>query len=437
MGFSFLTEDDLRSSSNGELAPARSTDLAAKETPSRRRKSSTLLRSVKSLLLLSFLGACTPEERPALFNGLAANEEAAARASSPGLTVTAQSVCAELPDLDTTSLCGTETVEVASLQPTLFILLDTSGSMASRLESGEVKLNAAVVAIRELKNRLSNTLHFGLASFPGDDTDESIPDSCGVGTELIAPLTREDICEESSAAKNFSASFTQKLTNLSARGGTPLGPTLASLKDSILATEGEKTLLLLTDGAPNCNPAARCDIDRCGIPPSPSCGPDLNCCAPEAANQDFPSPASFCFDDDYSRELIEELADEGVKTRIIGLPSTEEEQEVLSLLAQAGGAERDGEQAYFDAKENDELIDALSAISEDASDPCRLTLAETPMSKSTVNVWLGSSFVAEDPDHGWTLEESTIEFHGNSCELLSEGVVSAARVVFGCPTIVR
>src|SRR5690606_40815864 len=48
-------------------------------------------------------------------------------------------------------------------------------------------------------------------------------------------------------------SFVKQINRLEAHGGTPLSPTLHTLAPTLLSFEDQTAIVLITDGAPNCN----------------------------------------------------------------------------------------------------------------------------------------------------------------------------------------
>lgn len=90
---------------------------------------------------------------------------------------------------------------------------------------------------------------------------------------------------------------------------------------------GEKYVLLVTNGAPNCNTAITCDAATCTVnidDPTAACATSgANCCA------DMPAG---CLDDQATIQAIAELGAAGVKTFVVGLPSPDGGTSMLEIL---------------------------------------------------------------------------------------------------------
>jgi hypothetical protein len=187
-------------------------------------------------------------------------------------------------------------------------------------------------------------------------------------------------------------------------GGTPTAPTLrvaaSYLRNRI--TTRPQAVVLATDGAPNCNPAN-----------------DINSCV---CSQDSCTHALACLDDSNTIGAVQELAQAGIATFVVGIPGSELFAGVLDGMAQAGGTAVGGAHKYYDAGSQQALEDALRAIGRRVSQ-CRFELQNAPLS-TTVAVTVDGSAVARDPGrvNGWDyVGANTIEFFGPSCQALGGG----------------
>ncbi len=350
--------------------------------------------------------------------------------------------CSDELDIDTSNLCDEKTVELGSARPNLYFVLDTSGSMAGRIDDTQTDtlLDASRQAIYDLIDELGETLNYGIATFPGDLAPEDL--GCAMGEELIAPLSDDAYCETTGVAFRFKRDFKEKLSQLVPMGGTPLSPTLRNLEPKLAELKGPTTVILLTDGAPNCNVEASCEQDECLLPQDFfNCGPSGNCCSAEAQSDDNPNPGSWCIDTTSSVGVVADLAAKGIETRVIGIPGAQEYEPVMNALAKAGGGARESdsgeESSYFDVADAEELLDALRTIGQSAASNCSIELDRAPSDANLVNVYVNNRLINEDADDGWELEGTTITLKGDSCLLLREGGERNLRVVVGCPTIIR
>ena len=221
-------------------------------------------------------------------------------------------------------------------------------------------------------------------------------------------------------------------------GGTPTAASLRALAPTILGLDGKKTyVVLMTDGAPNCNMTLRCGVESC-IPniehlsiSGVDCDDRYNCCAPKVGLGD-------CVDSDETVAAVAELAAAGVDTFVVGMPGSEAYRTLLGRVAQAGQTARPGELPYFAVSDTNELSQALRNIGAQVAISCDLPLAEVPENPELVNVYFDQRAVPNDPRDGWAYSgEQSIQFRGSACAELGSGDVLNVQVLSGCPTLVR
>lgn len=174
-------------------------------------------------------------------------------------------------------------VDVVLEPGTVLVVFDNSGSMTS-LWNGEVKWKAAAFALRDAISPLSDNLSIGAILFPTDsscavdpiDSGDQIPFLPG-GAFLIA--------------------WNRFLMTNSPSGGTPLGPALQAADAAFASVPpmgGDLHVIVLTDGAPNCDTTAISTL-----------------------------PAQWFAD--------------GVKTHVVGLPGSSSAETLLNDVADKGG----------------------------------------------------------------------------------------------------
>src|SRR5262249_18656250 len=109
--------------------------------------------------------------------------------------------------------------------------------------------------------------------FPGPNAGDAT--QCLAGGEVFAP-------QQGSAPAGYfgptAAQLTQRLLNLAAFGGTPTAATLAALTPYLQSLGRNTFVVLATDGAPNCNATASCDIANCQVNIAGQCTIPGNCC---------------------------------------------------------------------------------------------------------------------------------------------------------------
>lgn len=177
----------------------------------------------------------------------------------------------------------------------LLMILDASGSMWGRID-GQPKITTAKTAAANAISALPDTVATGVMFYghrrKGDCQD----------IELAAPLgtARSEILS--------------RLTDINAKGKTPLTTSLVQAGDMLAAKEGESTILLISDG-----------IETCGGDP----------CAAVAA-----------------------MRQKGVKlvVHVIGFDVRDKAVEQLQCIAQAGGG------SYFQANDTSGLQKALQSV---------------------------------------------------------------------------
>jgi hypothetical protein len=208
-----------------------------------------------------------------------------------------------------------------------------------------------------------------------------------------------------------------------------------------LALKGKTAVILATDGAPNCNGNALCDMSTCIAniegafrANGKRCDSTVNCCSPTA---DYGPYA--CIDEDASAAPIETLLSHGIKTYVVGLPGTDAYTGVLNRLAAAGGTARsqalETDPQYYRVEDSAALATALKSIVTSVSISCTLKLDAVPPDWSKVNVYFDNALVRMSETDGWRqVDARQLELVGESCKLLSSGDVFQVQVVAGCET---
>jgi Mg-chelatase subunit ChlD len=129
----------------------------------------------------------------------------------------------------------------------LLLIMDSSGSMNSRGPDGEKLIDSAKGALNDLVAGLPDEKEVGLRVYghtvPNDDEENGCKD-----TELIhpvGPLDREGL--------------TGAIESYDAKGFTPIGLSLEEAANDLPA-EGERTIVLVSDGIDTCSPPDPCDV---------------------------------------------------------------------------------------------------------------------------------------------------------------------------------
>jgi hypothetical protein len=309
--------------------------------------------------------------------------------------------------------------------PTIYFVLDHSGSMGSSLGSGmQTRWQAVIAAIFRVVVELGPRARFGITAFPSDA-------ACGAGSEVF-PVTQGDA--PAGAGGPVSMVLLNVLSRIAPIGGTPTAATLQALPPRLAGQPGKTYVVLATDGGPNCNPTAACAADQCQLNIENQCAAGENCCI---------GAAESCNDVDPTVAAVNAIAAVGVPVFVLGIPGSDQYAAVLDALAVAGQTARASEPLYYAVSATDQtaLYSALSAIAGQITATCTLTLSQPPAEPDLLNVFLdGQPLAQQSADGGpvnWTLDGTTITVLGDACQAIQNGTVLDLRVVAGCPTVLR
>ena len=338
--------------------------------------------------------------------------------------------------------CGESPFAAEALPVQMLLVIDKSGSMntsiaddVSRWAAMEDAINAAVAATSE-------SVGYGLLMYPSDS-------SCGVSSDVDVPvLTGADV------ADNIASALADATPECSTPTAAALAAALAYFDEGGAGAdlEGNKYVLLATDGGPNCNADLTCEEATCtsnmeqaaytgdGDGPYPVCKPEDeggigNCCT-AGANVD-------CLDDEATVAAVSALAAKGVKTIVVGIPGTEAYAAVLDAVAIEGNAPNpDAPPSYYAVEGGSAtgLTEVLGSITMGLITSCEFQLGSVPPAKNLLNVEVDGTRVPRDPDklEGWYLDESTspptVVLVGETCEKVKTQGAETVSVKFGCMT---
>lgn len=304
--------------------------------------------------------------------------------------------------------CEAIRVEAMPDAPNVLIVLDRSGSMYDPLAVfglGVDRWTPSVAAINAVTSSMDDRLRFGLAFFPREGAL-----ACEAGNVVVPP----DL--------NTSSAIGARLAGdplLKVGGGTPTSPTLRELLPMLTSMEGTTYVLLVTDGAPNCNyPASGCA--SCTVPGDPT------------ACTDVPDN---CLDDTAAVAAISELAAAGVRTFVIGYGVDASFTTVMDRMAAAGGT---GRTSHFRVEDRASVEAALSDISGSVVS-CTYELAGPPGDYRYVRVLVDGETVPHESvggGSGWRLEgDRTVTLFGGACETLSDGASHTIEIRRECEPV--
>lgn len=347
----------------------------------------------------------------------------------------------------------THRVIARGLKPNVLFLVDKSGSMGTPIRNDAACMGCGVgvrcpaacpTRLSEMQAAMSTFLsnpnpvaRYAAALFPGEGV-------CGGSTSLAVPLPPPTMSDDDPTPLVTNAeAIRQKLLALAVNatdpasnviGGTPTASslhfagTIAALNDANdLRTD---LVILLTDGAPNCNANNPVNCTNVPLPPA-----DL-CYASPCAN-------AYCaagyLDRDGTVAEVRQLATRKISTIVVGFGadlSTPVAFSTLNALAAAGGFGRtcadgtDGEcgvggrclvggiceKQFYSASNATELAAVLAQISDQIGpNPCELKLEESPKDDRLLSVLIDGQAVARGPET-WKYEPGKIVFQGLLCE---------------------
>ncbi len=130
-----------------------------------------------------------------------------------------------------------------------------------------------------------------------------------------------------------------------------------------------------------------------------------------------------CLDDNRTVNKVRELAQQGIKTIVLGMTGQNflaEARAVLDRMAVAGGTAVDGR--HFEVDRVDDLADAIAATAGSIA-PCTYELGEMANNADQLVISIDGEEVPRDQSqqHGWDIQDGMLEFFGESCQSLRDG----------------
>jgi hypothetical protein len=333
--------------------------------------------------------------------------------------------------------CGTTELKAEPPVANVLLVIDKSSSMENEGGFTKSKWLTLKEALVEALDATRSRVSYGLDFYPFSQDPGSVPDTCETpesGGPLVPIAAGQDSVEE----------IFVSLDAHEPAGGTPTAAALARAGAYFASgdgaeLEGEKYVLLATDGGPNCNPDLTCDASSCTINME---GLDCagNCCDPAKD----PSGPTSCLDEDGTLEAVTALADAGVKTFVVGIPGSQFYADTLDRVALAGLVPNDtGDSKYYRVSADGDaegLTDVLTRITTSVITTCRLQLASDPPALDRINVEIDGAPVPQSGDDGWEIDEATspptLVLRGETCRLMETEGAGSITVTFGCPTVI-
>ncbi len=233
------------------------------------------------------------------------------------------------------------------------LVVDRSGSMRENTLDGVQKWNALLAALEAVLPRIERNVALGLVTFPQPTPTGASRDfdfACALRTTLdLEPRL------------NAASAILEQL-----RANPPDGPTPTAGAVEVAGrwfvehpeADGNRYLLLATDGAPNCNSLLDPLTCTCTGAPS-SCALGGN-----------PFASSNCLDDDRTLRSIDFFRRREVFTYVVGLNGAEDFTNVLDAMALAGGRARTTTPRFYPANTGGDLARELSTITSGIANNC-------------------------------------------------------------------
>ncbi len=324
------------------------------------------------------------------------------------------------PDVPDTLTCITGRFPLLRGTTEVMFVIDRSGSMASNLDGSSTPPRRWDVLHDALAMTLppfQDTLAMGAFAYPRR-FDGSVVRSCQL-TRVI----------DSDTALNNADGVLSVLTMSDPWGATPTSDAIDFAGSTLLprvTIDHSVTIVLSTDGGPNCNVGLDPDTCECtslGPMGMPTCN----------------GMPTECLDDVRTTSTIAGLAARGIATFVIGLDGDAEPAEVRALgeMARAGGRPntRAGEPAYYSARQPAQVQAAIETI-ERSITRCTLRSPSRPDDPNAVTVTLDGMPIARDTTHmdGWDwtdLDFGHVAFFGPACDTVAAST-SDPEMLVGC-----
>lgn len=285
-------------------------------------------------------------------------------------------------------VCETKESGFTQVKPSIYIVLDRSGSMDSGAGTGRTKWQEAVSGINAIADSLFDDARIGLSVYPNPSGSD-----CSSRQQLTI-------------GDHSAQTIKNSLNGVGPNGNTPTARAMRDVQgfindpNDMLNNVRPKAVILITDGATT----ESCDGGHSG-----------------------------------ARARAAELEQQGIKTYAVGFGSGASPQQ-LNELAQSGGtnAMGAGGTRYYIASSSATLVTALSNIAREVIS-CSYVL-DAPAGTDLNKLWVDISGnpLTREPNNGFSVDAvgRTVTLHGSACETLRNGnpATTKLRIQVGCAT---
>jgi hypothetical protein len=326
----------------------------------------------------------------------------------------------------------------------VLVVVDRSASMAETPSGFTAsKWEALKNALRSTLEQLAGAVSFGLEIFPYVNADTQFPNPCGDNCCSLPPgagSIEVDVAPGSTSVPQIEAI----LAAVQPGGGTPVSAALGAAREYFTTgrgrtLEGDRWVLLATDGAPNCNPDATCNGSACAQDEQAACGAAQACCA---------APSGFsCIDEQTTVLRLSALEASGISTLVVGIPGNPFFSDNLNRFAEAGAAANPGQNTkYYPVRppQGDqpivEIQETLFSVHVDWSCDVFPFDMSADAGERGITVTIDGSIIPQATaldggSSGWVYvpgASARIAFVGAICDTLRKGGVSNVTVAWGC-----
>lgn len=312
------------------------------------------------------------------------------------------------PGTDMWEECHDREFDVSRGRPDVLILLDRSNSMCPASSGDPSYLSNAKRAVEKIVEDWQYQITFGFTYYPSRLCVPMSGFLCTPTTSMHVDVERD----------NATAIMTA-LDGTDCCGGTPIAESLDFVRRYYedLDDGHAHHVLLVTDGAPNCNAGLNRMTCVCTYNPDEGCVDD-----DDSLN---------CLDDTRTVTAAAECFAAGVPVHVLGLAEAALEWSwVMDDIAEAGGTEH----AVL-AEEAWAIAEAMDSIAGDVA-PCRFELVPGEVADPEAVYFLVDGVeIARDPTHtdGWDWVNAwTVDFYGPACDRIVEGEVSVVTARINC-----
>jgi hypothetical protein len=288
----------------------------------------------------------------------------------------------------------------------LLFVIDRSGSMNSPLEgmTGPSRWEATVRALGTTLPTFEERLAMGALIFPR--TADNSPTLRYIQSCQVQPGTGITVDVAPTNARAVNTMLAQTFT----QGATPTGAAVRRATQWLQAHDARgvaSSIVLLTDGIPNCNP---------DVPPAEcECLDPAGMCSGERGRLS-------CLDADGTVAALESARRAGISTFVVGIDGSIEPrfQSVLDRMAEAGGRANATSPRYSSIRDSAQLLRTFEGIQRTVA-LCSYVTPSRPDAPDAIDVDLDGARVPRDPARreGWDWTDrdyGELTFYGRACD---------------------